>query len=96
MAHYICEYIVEHDPASNVLHTFPLDMLRREGAWPADSEAVVALGHYLDPQSRADDPGWVPSVRLKRIGFTKSAAEPERKRWETFGWWVKYVHIIKR
>lgn len=64
---------------------FPLDMLRYDQCWPADSESATQIrlsleGHKLDPGEM-----WI--VRLNRAQeFTYS--EPTKARWSSFCWSV--------
>ena len=59
--------------------SFPLDMLRRDCCWPADSESAVTIALTLD---RSIEPDETATVSLTGI------QEPNRERWTSFSWTV--------
>lgn len=56
------------------LYPFPVDMLRYDSAWPADSDAVDAI--------TLKRPGERVAIQLA------SHRQPTSERWESFGWKV--------
>lgn len=62
---------------------FPLDMLRRDRCFPADSEDVNNIGDF---------PG-LRCVRLVTVTDSKYW-KPNEERWLSFGW--KVIHITSR
>lgn len=62
--------------------TFPVDMLRYDGAWPRDEadSALVQQHAYSEPQGRR-------VVRLAST-YTGGNHHPCSDRWRSFGWQV--------
>jgi hypothetical protein len=65
--------------------TFPMDMLRYDGCFPASQDAVVALDSTV-PGNR--------SIQMRRYVSDK-AAVPTTGRWASFGWTVSNVSTVK-
>jgi hypothetical protein len=59
---------------------FPLDMLRRDACWPADTEAVNQLDDVIQ---QTPDTGPAFHIDLE------SYYPPTIARWESFDWLVK-------
>lgn len=78
MAKFLYLYIVEGRGH------FPLDMLRRDSAWPASSDAV---NNMVFIKEEAND--------LRRVEMA-SHAEPTAARWESFGWRIATQRKMKR
>lgn len=70
---------------------FPLDMLRYDQCWPADSAAVTAIettyGSELERHGStvAQQPG-LRRIRLRKV--SGSGIGPTEGRWNSFGWRV--------
>ena len=64
---------------------FPLDMLRHDGCWPADTESVwniyISITHGAIQSSLKSAPAR-PTIRLR------STEKPTVARWASFGWRV--------
>lgn len=63
---------------------FPLDMLRRDSAWPASSDAVNDMTFIKEEASN-----------LRRVEIA-SHEEPTVARWESFGWRIATQRKMKR
>ena len=59
---------------------FPIDMLRYDGAWPADGDAAAKLG----------GPSGFPQDQAHRSVKLRSYREPTLARWSSFGWSVGF------
>lgn len=73
---------------------FPVDMLRYDGCYPSDTDAVlsvpiVPMGHRLDAYSGNK------GIRLVRLVHVCSDRkwQPTAGRWESFGWRVVQVQM---
>lgn len=65
--------------------TFPFDMLRYDGCFPASQDAVVALDSEV-PGNR--------SIQMRRYVSAKDQL-PTAGRWASFGWTVSNVSTVK-
>ena len=61
---------------------FPMDMLRYDSAWPADSDGADAIWENIFYHDREKRDGVKP-IRLR------SYQQPTVDRWRSFGWSVK-------
>lgn len=62
---------------------FPMDMLRRDQAWPSETDDALRIEHAART-TFATPP---VSVRLIGLGLT-----PER--WQSFGWNVSHIEYL--
>jgi hypothetical protein len=75
--------------------TFPVDMLRYDGCYPADTESAVSMA-----RTRRDDETFhskVRRVRLVTCHTTKLNHGITDARWRSFGWRVteiRYRHKV--
>lgn len=66
--------------------SFPLDMLRYDNCWPADTESVDAIAQSLERDIDNDEHRVV--VELYQYTETK-AHQFHPERWASFGWKLK-------
>lgn len=69
--------------------SFPLDMLRYDHCWPSDSGSVKLIEAGMMPLAKAR------VIVLLRDVFDKEA-QPEIRRWQSFGWRVTSVRSAKQ
>jgi hypothetical protein len=74
---------VQQRESAMVYLNFPLDMLRRDECHPSTSEDAgnIAFSFHLDRKK-----GYVGEISL--VTFQKTNWEPNKDRWESFGWEV--------
>ena len=68
---------------------FPIDMLRYDAAWPADTDSAIQIVERLKPITRED--------RLERKPIKlRSYHAPTEGRWQSFMWGVGKVTSYNR
>lgn len=80
---YGWEFTVE---GRNTQSSFPIDMLRYDSAYPANSDAVSAIAQSLGGTTKwfSNDPERTKVVKLRT---TKGSITP--LRWKSYGWEIK-------
>jgi hypothetical protein len=74
---------------------FPLDMLRYDSCWPADTDS--ALSCALTQRDAGTVEQFLKVREIHLFAFkqtTKDFAKPTIGRWNSFGWGVKDIRII--
>ena len=78
----------EVSPIAPVFATFPVDMLRYDGCYPARAEDAAEISI----SARRDNLDSRAKVRLIALGRSKSW-RPTMARWDSFGWQVDAASI---
>lgn len=94
MKTYAVRFAVIGGPVSGA---FPIDMLRYDGAYPADQESVGEIHESLDPRGRHDrrqarlkDESTLPLFRVRLTALViRKDWRPTEARWSSFGWQVE-------
>jgi hypothetical protein len=73
------------------VQSFPLDMLRYDGCYPATPEGVEAIAASLSNDSRYED-GHRKIYKVKLL----SNLPPTEGRWASFSWYVIETETIRR
>jgi hypothetical protein len=70
--------------------SFPLDMLRYDGCYPADSESLDWIHRKLSHATSSEYRTQAGHVRLITVHARKDW-KPTADRWRSFGWTVTHV-----